>query len=56
MVLTEKYIGDNRQPMREHDAGQREVRGGLFFFYKASIRIYRTGKLHEDEEGAMFFL
>ncbi len=30
--------------------------GGLFFFlYKASIRIYRTGRLHEDEEGARVF-
>ncbi len=45
--------------MREQDTGQLEVRGGLlfffFFFYKASIRIYRTGRLHEDEEGARVF-
>ncbi len=36
-----------------------QVRGGLFFFffffYKANIRIYRTGRLHEDEEGARVF-
>ncbi len=30
-VLTEKYIGDDLQPMREQDTGQREVRGGLFY-------------------------
>ncbi len=47
--------------MREQEAGQLEVRGGLFFFffffYKASIRIYRTGnvRLHEDEEEARVF-
>ncbi len=27
----------------------------VFFFNKASIRIYRTGRLHEDEEGARVF-
>ncbi len=31
--LTEKYIGDDLQPMREQDTGQLEVRGGLFFFF-----------------------
>ncbi len=44
--------------MREQDTGQREVQGGLFFlsfFYKVSIRIHRTGRLHEDEEEARFF-
>ncbi len=42
--------------MREQDTGQLEVRGGLFFFfYKASIIIYRTGRLHEDEEEARVF-
>ncbi len=55
--------------MREQDTGQREARGGLFFFfYKAinvshlqttcihfGIRIYRSGRLHEDEEGASSF-
>ncbi len=48
---------DDLQPMREQDTGQREVRGGLFlfFFYKGSIRIYRTGRLHEDEEGGRVF-
>ncbi len=30
-VLTDKYIGDDLQPMREHDTGQREVRGELFY-------------------------
>ncbi len=30
-VLTEKYISDDLQPMREQDTGQREARGGLFF-------------------------
>ncbi len=68
-VLTEKYIGDDLQLMRKQDTGQREVRGGLFFFfYKAinvshlqttclhfCIRIYRIGRLHEDEEGARVF-
>ncbi len=36
-VLTEKYISDDLQPMREQDTGQQEARGGLyifFFFYK----------------------
>ncbi len=56
--------------MREQDTGHREVWGGpfFFFFYKAinvshlqtmylhfCIRIYRTGRLHEDEKGARFF-
>ncbi len=43
--------------MREQDTGQLEVPGGIFFFFfnKASIRIYRTGRLHEDEEGARAF-
>ncbi len=54
--------------MREQDTGQREVQGGHYylFFYKAishvqttcldfCIRIYRTGRLHEDEEGAGVF-
>ncbi len=27
----------------------------FFFFYKASIRIHRTGRLHEDEEEARVF-
>ncbi len=27
----------------------------FFFFNKASIRIYRTGRLHEDQEGARVF-
>ncbi len=27
----------------------------FFVFYKASIRIHRTGRLHEDEEGARVF-
>ncbi len=53
--------------MREQDTGQREARGGLFF-YKAinvshlqtmcihfGIIIYRPGRLHEDEEGARVF-
>ncbi len=53
--------------MREQDTGQREARGGLFF-YKAinvshlqttcihfGIRIYRSGRLHEDEEGVRGF-
>ncbi len=31
------------------------LRRSFFFFYKASIRIYRTGRLHEDEEGARVF-
>ncbi len=31
-VLTEKYISDDLQPMREQDTGQREARGGLFLF------------------------
>ncbi len=30
-VLTEKYISDDLQPMREQDTRQREVRGGRFF-------------------------
>ncbi len=45
---------DDLQPMRAQDTGQREVWGGLFFFYKAichlqttclhfCIRIYRSG-------------
>ncbi len=50
--------------MREQDTGQR---GGLFFFFffyiyhlqtmclHFCIRIYRTGRLHEDEEGARVF-
>ncbi len=47
--------------MREQDTGQLEVLGGNFFFFfffflnKASIRIYRTGRLHEAEEGARVF-
>ncbi len=44
--------------MREQDTGQLVVRGGLFFFFffnKASIRIHRTGRLHEDGEGARVF-
>ncbi len=31
-VLTEKYIADDLQPMREQDTGQWEVRGGLLIF------------------------
>ncbi len=34
-VLTEKYISDDLQPMREQDTGQREAWEGLLFFYKA---------------------
>ncbi len=42
--------------MREQDTGQLEVRGGLCFciFYKGSIRIYRRGRLHEDEGARVF--
>ncbi len=56
--------------MREQDTEQREAPGGLFgMFYKAinvshlqitcihfGIRIYRSGRLHEDEKGARIFL
>ncbi len=35
-VLTEKYISDDLQPMREQDTGQREARGGL------TLAIYKT--------------
>ncbi len=55
--------------MRKQDTGQREVREGFFFFFykviKVShlqttclhfcIRISKTGRLHEDEEGARVF-
>ncbi len=30
MVLTEKYISDDLQPMREQDTGQLDAQGGLF--------------------------
>ncbi len=53
-----KIHGDDLQPMREQDTGQREVPGGLFFFFfffLNKIIIYRTGRLHEDEEGARVF-
>ncbi len=70
-VLTEKYISDDLQPMREQDTVQLEAQGGQFYcnyftkrltlaIYKQrayifGIRIYRAGKLHEDEEGARVF-
>ncbi len=38
-VLTEKYIGNDLQPMREQDTGKREVRGGLFFFFYKAINV-----------------
>ncbi len=50
--------------MREQDTGQREARGGLFFTKRLhlqttcihfGIRIYRSGRLHEDEEGVRGF-
>ncbi len=64
-VLTEKYIGDDLQPMRARyrAAGS----SGRTFFYKAishlqtmcvhfGIRIYRSGRLHEDEKGAIWWI
>ncbi len=64
-VLTEKYISDDLQPMREQDTGQRETRGRLVFYKAIShlqttyihygFGIYRAGRLHEDEEGLGFF-
>ncbi len=55
--------------MREQDTGQLDTRGGLFkkyikrlmlAIYKQrayifGIRIYRSGRLHEDEEGVRVF-
>ncbi len=55
--------------MREQDTGQREARGGLFFFfftkpltlaiynqraYILAFGIYRSGWLHEDEGARVF--
>ncbi len=66
-VLTEKYISDDLQPMREQDTGQQEARGGLYIFFflqthlqttciHFGFRIYRLGRLHmNNEEGAMIF-
>ncbi len=60
-VPTEKYIGDDLQPMREQDTGQREVRGGVidhrisvilrYFFISSRVRFIvkrslRTRKSH----------
>ncbi len=59
-VLTENYISDDLQPMREQDTGQPEAQGGAFcFFYRLTcihfgIRIYRSGRLHEDEGATVF--
>ncbi len=33
LVLTETYIGDDLQPTREQETGQREVRGGFVSFF-----------------------
>ncbi len=45
--------------MREQDTGQREVQGAISHLQTTClhfcIRIYRTGRLHEDEEGARVF-
>ncbi len=52
--------------MREQETGQLEAPGGLFFFFflqshlqtmliHFGIRIYRSARLHEDEEGARVF-
>ncbi len=44
--------------MRDQDTGQREARGGLFLQTTCihfGIRIYISGRLHEDEEGARVF-
>ncbi len=51
--------------MIEQDTGQREARDYFFFTKRLAIlqttclhfgiRIYRSGRLHEDEEGARVF-
>ncbi len=62
-VLTENCISDDLQPTREQDTGQL---GEHFFFVcfcnhlqttciHFGIRIYRSGRLQEDEEGARVF-
>ncbi len=61
-VLTENYISDDLQPTREQDTGQ--LGEHFFFFFNHlqttcihfGIRIYRSGRLHEDQEGARVFL
>ncbi len=61
-VLTESYIGD--LSMREQNTGQREALRTFFFLLQShlqttclhfGIRIYRSGRLHNDEEGARVF-
>ncbi len=38
-VLTEKYISDDLQPMREHDTGQWEVRGGVIWNFTPCLPL-----------------
>ncbi len=59
-VLTEKYIGDDLQSMREQDTGQLEVRGGFFFFWffftKRALEYTEQVGYMKMKKGLGFFL
>ncbi len=50
-VLTEKYISDDLQPMREQDTGQREARGGLKRLAIYKQRAYILALEYTDQVG-----